>query len=76
MITPDVCNGCDIYQLWFDPDHNKFTDNDGFLIFDVFRYVKPAIVFAFLKAKESTIIQTGQRTYVELFYPDEEDYFE
>lgn len=57
--------------LWYYPDENLVYDDYGNIVFDIFRYVKPSIYFAFLEGKESILVQTGRTTFVELFYPDE-----
>ena len=63
-----------MHTLWFDPDCNKFTDDYGNYIYNPFLYIKPYIYELFVTKKESMIVKTSARTYVELFYPDEEDY--
>lgn len=66
-----------VIQLWFMPDRNRFMDNDGYIVWDMFRYISPSIYRIFLERKDYMCVETGHRTFVELFYPcnDEMDEF-
>lgn len=61
------------YDLWFDPEHNKFTDGDGNIIFDIFRYISPVIFELFLERKTHMIVQSEPNVIVELFYPYDDE---
>ena len=67
----DSNHKCMIRQFWFDDRHNKFLDEYGDIIFDIFRYITPHEFYNFLEKKEYTCLKKPDNTYIELIYPDE-----
>lgn len=60
-----------IRQFWFNKNHNKFVDECGYIIFDIFRYITPNEFYDFLEKKEYMCLRKNSNTYIELIYPDE-----
>lgn len=67
----DSSHDCMIRQFWFDRLHNKFLDEYGEIIFDIFRYITPNEFYDFLEKKEFKCIKRRGNIYIELIYPDE-----
>lgn len=63
------------YSLYYDAEENLFFDSDGVVVFDIFRYISPAIltVFKFRRRFIRVPIKDGS---IELFYPEEPGYYE
>lgn len=57
-----------VYQLFYEPDENIFTDEGGYVIFNPYRYITPNDLMLFKKKKEYTMLFTPEGYPVELFY--------
>lgn len=62
----------EVTQFYYDPDRNKMMDCNGFIVFDIFRYVRPAMLHVFLHDKEYKCFEVSKNSFVELIYPEEE----
>lgn len=60
----------DYKVLYYCPEENIFTDEDGQIIFDIFELVPPYLIEQFKEDKESIIYEKSRTQVVELFYTD------
>lgn len=68
----------DIISLYYLPDENKFTDEDGYVIFDIYRIITPNDVFLFRELQDYLIVKhaTTPGLLVEMHWPDDEGDYE
>lgn len=73
---PRLDGRCALTSLYYDPDRNKMMNEDGFIIYDIYRIVPPSRYQLFLLTKEYMVFETSPGCFVELIYPedDEDDY--
>lgn len=73
LLSDDVV----VTVLYYYPEENYFTDEDGFVIYDIFQYISPWELALFKEYRESCYIDHGRFGIVELvhyyMYPEEED---
>ena len=62
-----------VVTLYYDTEHNLMADEDGFLVYNIYDYITPSMLFLFLKKKETMIFEIRSRCFIELVYPEEED---
>ena len=59
----------DIYQFFYNSETNLFTDECGFIVFNLCEIIQPNIIFLFKKEKRyRTVIDITGKNLVELFY--------
>lgn len=63
--------------LYYDSINNVFVDENGYMVWNLFEIITPNDLFLFKKTKEYTIVnhRTIRRTVVELYWPEEDDYY-
>ena len=62
----------EVTQLYYDPDRNKMMDCDGFIIYDIYRYITPSMLRVFLTDREYKCFEVSKDTFIEMIYPEEE----
>ena len=62
-----------VVTLYYDTEHNLMMDEDGFLVYNIYDYITPSMLFLFLKKKETMIFEISSRCFVELVYPEEDE---
>jgi hypothetical protein len=66
-------NENEVMSLFYDVDENRFMDEFGSLIHDIFRLITPGQLMIFRKYKEVYLVRDRSNSfYVEMIYPDEE----
>ena len=63
----------DIRTFYYDSYFKRMVDEDGFIVQNIYHYVRPLMYNMFLREKETMVFQTGIRTAVELIWPEESD---
>lgn len=71
----DAPDELDIVSLFYDIKNNKFVDEGGYIIWDIFKYITPNDLYLFRKNKECMFVpyQTAKGWICELYYPSEGD---
>lgn len=64
----------EVIDLYLDPDHMKMMNSDGYIVFDIFRFIPPSVFYLFLEQKRTMMYESGRNVIVNLFYPDEDDW--
>lgn len=63
------------YRIWFFySKENYFVDEMGDVIYDVYRYVPPNIVYLFKRNKEYMLFKNENGIMIEMHYLDDDDY--
>jgi hypothetical protein len=65
----------DNYCIYYDKENNFFIDEDGVVVCDIFRIIKPNDLYVFKDRKETLVVRGENGKTVELFYPDSDDYY-
>lgn len=67
----------DVIQLYYDKERNKFVDDGGFIVYNIFSIITPNDLFLFKYHKQYMIVhhRDNQEIGVELFYPEEDEYY-
>lgn len=63
------CAEC-VIVLYYYREDNYFTDENGAIIYDLFRYITPSELFIFKQENEDLFIQRPDGTYIEIIAPD------
>lgn len=65
----------DIVCLFYDEISRKFIDENGVMIWDIFRYITPNDLYLFRQKKECMVIpwRTSPGWLIELYYPVDYD---
>lgn len=58
--------------LYYYPEENCFRDEDGYTIYDVFKYLTPGELTMFKREKDSYFLLYGKLGLVELLYLEED----
>lgn len=68
----------DIYTnaLYYDDVKNIMTDEDGFVVYDIYKFVTPSQLHLFKEKKRSMIITDKTGTDLELVYNNDSDYLD
>lgn len=77
ILAPESCDGEDFMALYYCKEQNQFMDGEGEIIPCLFEIITPNDLYFFKLYKENMIVShaTIPRSFVELYYPeDEEDY--
>lgn len=62
--------------LYYYEDENLIRDEDGNIIYDIYRLVSPQDIYMFKTSKQGYVVfNTKLNTIFELIYPDNDDYF-
>ena len=72
----DSPNELDVICLFYDREKNKFLDEDGFIVWDIYRYITPTDVYLFKSKKECMFVthRSLRNTLCELYYPMHDDH--
>ena len=54
--------------LYYYPDENYFTDEDGYVVYDIFSYITPNELMWFLHGKESVCFIRANSCFIEVNY--------
>jgi hypothetical protein len=65
----------EVKQLNYYIEENCFTDCDGFIVYNIFEYIRPSDLFLFKFKKEYMLIERPDSGFVELMYPDPDEDF-
>lgn len=70
---------CEIVSFWYDKEKNILTDDNGWPVYDIFRYITPNQYRLFLEKEGVFYIKKSETLVYEFNYPfdeeDEEDYY-
>lgn len=69
----------EVIGLFYDKEANKFIDEGGFIVWNIFDYVTPTDLLMFRQDKEYMLVPrhgSGGKVLVELFYPEEDDTYD
>lgn len=67
----------EIRTLYYYENQNYVVDEDGMIVYDIFRYITPSLYYLFLKKKTTVHIKGIEPGVVyELVYPEDDEYEE
>ncbi len=64
---------CVVIGLFYDKERNCFYDEDGFYVWNIYKYITPNMLFLFKKKKEYMSFEVKKGVFIELFYPEDEE---
>ena len=64
----------DVVTLFYNNEENKFIDKDGWIVWDIFKYITPNDLYLFRKKKECMVVpyQTAPGWLCELYYSEDD----
>jgi len=65
---------CYVYSLWYYPDINRFTDEDGYILHDLSRYFDGWELDAWKRTQDYGLLKDRNGDLWELYYPSEEEF--
>lgn len=60
-------------QLYWDKSIGFFTDEDGFIVFNIYDYITPDMFYMFRKKREYMCFEPKHGWFVELMYPEDDE---
>jgi len=67
----------DVGQLYYDIEKNRFFDEDGFYVDNIYSFITPNMLYLFRATKEYMCFEVNSGYFVELIYPEEDaDYID
>lgn len=66
----------DAIGFFYDLESNVFTDEDGYIVWNLFEYITPNDLFLFRKLQSYLVVPHREASDLvcELFWPGEDDY--
>jgi hypothetical protein len=61
--------------LFYDKTENIFIDYNGNPVFNIFDFINPNTLLLFRQNKEYMLVEDKRDLLVELFYPEEDEYY-
>lgn len=59
-----------VMSLWYYEEINKFVDDDGFIVWNIYDYITPGMLRLFLEEKIYMCFERSPGYFVEMFYPE------
>ena len=59
-----------VMVMFYDYENNYFVDENGFVIYELFRYITPSELLTFKTTNEDLFILRSNGDYIEMIAPD------